>query len=99
MSIAAEAFASAEQFLDSNLDATSCLVLDVQMPGMSGLQLQRQLATAGRRIPVVFITAYDNEAVRRQAIAAGAVVFLTKPFSEGELLAGLDTALNESTHR
>jgi FixJ family two-component response regulator len=97
MGIAAKAFASAEEFLGADVEAASCLVLDVQMPGMTGLQLQTQLAASGRRIPIVFITAYDNEAVRRQATAARAVVFLTKPFSDRELLDGLDTALNDAS--
>jgi FixJ family two-component response regulator len=94
MGIAAEAFPSAEAFLGSNVEETSCLVLDVQMPGMTGLQLQRQLAASGRRVPIVFITAFNNDRVRREALEAGAVVFLTKPFSENDLLAGLESALN-----
>ena len=94
MGFSAVAFASADQFLRSDACATaSCLVLDVQMPGMDGLRLQRHLATAGRQIPIVFITAYPDERVRTQALASGAVCFLTKPFSEEELLDGLQSAL------
>src|ERR1700682_6761426 len=72
------AFASAEEFLDSDsVESTSCLVLDVQMPGMGGLRLQSHLASAGRHIPIVFITAYSDEAARAKALTAGAGGFLT----------------------
>ena len=88
------AFASAEEFLDSDsVERTSCLVLDVQMPGMGGLRLQSHLASAGRHIPIVFVTGYPDEGVRTKALASGAVCFLTKPFAEGELLDGLRSAL------
>ena len=92
------AFASAEEFLDSDSVArTSCLVLDVQMPGMGGLRLQSQLASAGRHIPIVFVTGYPDEGVRTKALASGAVCFLTKPFAEGDLLDGLRSALTSTS--
>ena len=89
-----EVFASGEEFLCfGSLHITSCLVLDVQMPGMNGLQLQSHLAAAGYRIPIVFITAYADEEIRDQALEAGAVAFLTKPFGEEALLRGIRSAL------
>lgn len=92
-----EVFASGEEFLLSgSLRITSCLVLDVQMPGMSGLQLQRHLAAAGYRIPIIFITAYPDERTRAQALEAGAVDFLNKPFGEQDLLSGIRSALRLS---
>ena len=92
------AFASAEEFLDSDsVESTSCLVLDVQMPGMGGLRLQSQLASAGRHIPIVFVTGYPDEGVRTKALASGAVCFLTKPFAEGDLLDGLRSALTSTS--
>jgi FixJ family two-component response regulator len=92
------AFASAEEFLDSDsVGRTSCLVLDVQMPGMGGLRLQSHLASAGRHIPIVFVTGYPDEGVRTKALASGAVCFLTKPFAEGDLLDGLRSALTSTS--
>jgi FixJ family two-component response regulator len=94
MGFTALAFSSAEEFLRSgDAERTSCLVVDVQMPGMGGLKLQSHLAAAGRRIPIVFITAYSDEAVRATALNAGAVCFLSKPFNERDLLKGLRSAL------
>jgi FixJ family two-component response regulator len=84
----AEAFLSATQARD-----TACLILDVRMPGMSGLELQRQLGAASRRIPIIFITAHADDDARAQALAAGAVDFLYKPFREEELLNAIDAAL------
>ncbi|HXO50924.1 MAG TPA: response regulator, partial [Mycobacterium sp.] len=70
------AFASAEEFLDSDsVESTSCLVLDVQMPGMGGLRLQSHLASDGRHIPIVFVTGYPDEGVRTKALASGTVCF------------------------
>jgi FixJ family two-component response regulator len=90
----AAAYESAEHFLTSGyLLDTSCLIIDVQMPGMDGLELQRELAAGGHHIPIIFITAYDNKASRRQAMQAGAVAFLGKPFSDGHLLETVQTAL------
>ena len=89
-----EVFASGEEFLRfGNLSITSCLVLDVQMPGMNGLQLQSHLAAAGYRIPIILITAYPDERTRARALEAGAVAFLTKPFGEEALLKGIRSAL------
>ena len=83
----AATFESAEGFLKSGqLHDTSCLIADVRMPGMNGLQLQSQLAAAGCRIPIIFITAYDDKESLRRAMQAGAVAFLGKPFSGEQLL-------------
>ncbi len=90
----AAAFESAESFLHSGqLHDTLCLLVDVQMPGMNGLQLQSELAAAGFGIPIVFITAYENKDTRRQAMQAGAVAFLGKPFNDEELLQAVRLAL------
>ena len=89
-----EMFTSGEEFLHLGpLQETSCLVLDVQMPGMSGLQLQSQLAAAGHRIPIIFVAAYPDERIRTLALRAGAVEFLYKPFSVEALLSAIDLAL------
>ena len=94
MGLAAVAFDSAEAFLESgSMDEVSCLVLDVQMPGMDGLRLQSHLATMGRHIPIVFVTGYSDESARIRALESGAICFLTKPFSERDLLNGLHSAL------
>ena len=90
----AQAFSSAEEFLDSDLIAqTSCLLLDVAMPGMTGPDLQQELTNRRREIPIVFITAHRDETIRPRLIAQGAVECLFKPFSETDLLAALNTAL------
>ena len=87
-------FESAETFLKSGqLNDTSCLVVDVQMQGMNGLQLQSHLATEGSSIPIIFISAYRNNESRRQAMHAGAVAFLDKPFSDEQLLKSIRSAL------
>ena len=75
---------------------TRGLVLDVRMPGMSGPELQRQLAAVNSHISIVFITAHEDEAQRAQALEAGAVAFLHKPFYEEELLNAIDAALKDS---
>jgi FixJ family two-component response regulator len=88
------AFASAEEFLASDsIDRTGCLVLDVAMPGMSGPGLQQELARRGYRIPIVFITAYEQEGVRQLVLERGAVAYLLKPFSDTALLGAVKTAL------
>jgi FixJ family two-component response regulator len=88
-------FESAERFLDSGcLAETSCLITDLQMPGLSGLDLQSQLIAEGQHIPVIFVTAFPEERSRRRAMNAGAVGFLSKPFDEGSLIDCLHTALN-----
>jgi FixJ family two-component response regulator len=91
------AFASAEDFLHAGpLQDTACLIVDVRMPRMSGLELQRQLATTHCPIPLIFITAHGDEVVRAQALRAGAVDFLYKPFSEEVLLRAIQAALQAS---
>ncbi len=83
----AATFESAEDFLKSgHVDDTSCLIVDVQMPGMNGLELQSHLVHAGNRIPIIFITAYDNSDSRRRALQMGAAGFLNKPFDDRQLL-------------
>jgi FixJ family two-component response regulator len=89
-----ETFASAEDFLKADcLQATACLLLDLRLPGISGLELQRQLGAARRRVPVIFITAHGNEADQREALEGGAIDFLRKPFSEEALLKAVHSAL------
>ena len=89
-----QAFASAREFLDSGrVTETSCLLLDVAMPGMSGPELQQELARRGRHIPIVFITGDGDEDVRPRLMEQGAVECLFKPFSEAELLATVSMAL------
>jgi len=91
---AAEAFSSARAFLASDVvSETSCLLLDVAMPGMSGPELQQELIRRRRDIPIVFITAGGDESVRPRLIAEGAVECLFKPFSETALLEALNAAL------
>jgi FixJ family two-component response regulator len=91
---AAETFSSAEAFLASDVVSdTSCLLLDIAMPGMSGPELQQELIRRQQEIPIVFITAHGDEAVRPRLLAHGAVECLLKPFSEPALLAALNTAL------
>jgi FixJ family two-component response regulator len=87
-------FASAHEFLLSDrVQDTACLILDMQMPRMNGLQLQSHLAQAGCRIPIIFITAYPDERARARALQAGAVDVLQKPFSDDVLLNGIRRAL------
>jgi FixJ family two-component response regulator len=91
---AAEAFASAEAFLASDtVGQTSCLILDIAMPGMSGPDLQRELTRRQQKIPVVFITASGDRTIRPRLLAQGAAECLFKPFSETALLDALNTAL------
>ena len=91
----AQGFSSAEAFLNSSeLHDTACLILDVRMPGMSGLDLQRQLVAANSPIPIVFITSHGDDDTRARALEAGAVAFLYKPFREEALLKAIDSALN-----
>ena len=90
----AEVFASAREFLDSDrIDETACLLLDVRMPGMDGLELQRFLNEAQRQIPIIFITAHATENAEQRARKAGAVDFLRKPVNEERLLSAIQTAL------
>jgi FixJ family two-component response regulator len=92
----AAAFESAEDFLGSGyLNDTSCLIVDVRMPGTNGLQLQSQLAASDCRIPIIFITAYDDKESRRRAMQAGAVAFLAKPFRDEQLFQWIRSALRQ----
>ena len=96
----AAAFESAERFLSSlHLKDASCLIVDVRMPGMNGLQLQSQLAAAGCRIPIIFITSSDDKESRQRAMQAGAVAFLGKPFTDEELLQWIRSALRQKENR
>jgi FixJ family two-component response regulator len=91
---AVQAFASAEEFLASDyVDQTSCLILDIAMPGMTGLDLQRELTRRQQQIPIVFITAHRDEDIRPRMLEQGAVECLSKPFSDTALLEALNTAL------
>jgi FixJ family two-component response regulator len=94
-----QTFGSAEEFLDAGLSrAPDCLILDIRMPGMNGLELQRELSAGDQDLPVVFITAHGSDAeVRARAIGAGAVDYLLKPLKEEEVLKAIDTALNART--
>ena len=84
--LSAQSFASAEAFLSSDvLDETVCVITDLKMPGMSGLQLQQELIKRGSRVPVIFISAHRADADRERALGAGAAAFLDKPFDD-ELL-------------
>ena len=90
----AQSFASAEEFLKSGLQQhTACLIADIRMPGMSGLELQAQLIADHYRIPTIFITAHGDEKMRLQAMRAGAVEFLAKPFDDEALLERVRAAL------
>ena len=88
------AFSSAEHFLESSVIAeTTCVITDVQMPGLNGLELQEALQSQGRHIPVILITAYANEKQRTRAMNGGAVGFLSKPFNEEALVSCLTAAI------
>jgi FixJ family two-component response regulator len=87
-------FASAEDFLQSaRVHDTSCLITDVQMPGLNGIELQSLLLARGHRTPIIFVTAFPEERIRARALQAGAVGFLSKPLDEGCLINCLDRAL------
>src|SRR2546422_11629419 len=93
----AEAFASAEEFLDSkSRGETACLILDLRMPGMNGLELQRRLNRNGHRVPIIFLSAHASEEDERSALRAGAVEFLRKPISKEALLSAISAALKRS---
>jgi len=92
----AEVFASAQEFLNSGrLSDTGCLVLDVRMPGMTGLELQEQLIASGWAVPIIFISAHGDEDVRAHAVERGAIDFLQKPFSDQALLGAIARAVGE----
>jgi FixJ family two-component response regulator len=90
-----EAFASAEAFLASpQSERSACLVLDLRMPGMSGLELLRHLAATGSRVPTIVLTAHGDDAARQQSLEAGAVAFLGKPFHSEVLIHAIRTVVN-----
>lgn len=94
--LSAQAFASAEDFLNSGLQhRTACLIADIRMPGMSGLELQAKLNAEHCRIPTIFITAHGDAKMRLQALRAGAVEFLAKPFDDEVLLENVRAALED----
>ena len=87
-------FASAEEYLDSDrLRDTACIISDLQMPGLNGIELQRQLIADGHSTPMIFVTAFPSDQMRRHALDAGAFGFLSKPFDEPSLIACIDKAL------
>lgn len=91
----ARCFGSAEAFLESDLHSrAACLILDIRMPRMSGLELQARLKEQGCNVPIIFITAYDDAEIRAQAMKAGAVEFLAKPFDHQLLLKMLRSSLD-----
>ena len=93
-------FATAQEFRDSlRPDGPSCLVLDVRMPGLSGLELQRDLGVTGDDIPIIFITGHGDIAMSVQAMKAGAIEFLTKPFRDQDLLDAIQAGLDRSRAR
>jgi FixJ family two-component response regulator len=97
LGFAAQAFPSAEEFLVSDdVDRTKCLILDVAMPGMTGPDLQLELQRRGQKLPIIFITANEDDTIRPRLIAQGAVECLFKPFSDTDLLRALHAALPKS---
>ncbi|WP_245285263.1 response regulator transcription factor [Bradyrhizobium sp. WSM3983] len=94
LGFSAHAFASAKEFLSSpRLLETSCLIADVEMPGMSGVELQEYLIANGHNTPMIFITAFPEDRIRERAMRAGAIDFLSKPFDEPRLLECVERAL------
>lgn len=98
--LASRAFGSAREFMDANLpDVPACLVLDVRMPGLSGLDFQQEMARLNIRVPVVFITAHGDIPMSVKAMKAGALEFLTKPFREQDLLDAISLGLGRDRER
>jgi FixJ family two-component response regulator len=94
----AEVFASAEEILGScRLNGTSCLILDVRMPGMSGIELQKRLIATGQKVPIIFITTHADEDERARALERGAIDCLQKPFSDDALLEAIARATGETS--
>ena len=92
-----ETFGSAEDLLGSaRLDDIACLIVDLRLPGMSGVDLQRQLLAAKRELPMVFISAHDDPVAQQQALTAGALAFLRKPFSEKALIDAIRSGLSHA---
>ena len=99
MGLAVETFACGEEFLRSpHLSRTACLVADVHMPGMSGLDLHRHLSARNKSIPTILITAYPNDSVRARALSAGVICYLAKPFSEDDLIKCIHSAIADAGH-
>jgi FixJ family two-component response regulator len=93
-------FPSAEEFLRSGrLAEASCLITDVRMPGMDGIELQRRIRSDRPELPVIFITGHYDDHVKRKAVEGGAFAFLSKPFDPGDLLATVDRAVSKCRHR
>ena len=89
-----ETFGSAEDFLErGNLDTTACAILDMRLPGLDGFELQRRLITRPRRIPIVFVSAHEDAVVRANALRAGAIAYLKKPFDNSTLLDAVHRAV------
>ena len=100
MGFIAETFPRAEDFLKSaRLNSTSCLITDVRMPGITGLELCERLVNSGNIIPTIMITAYPDEKDRTRALAAGVICYLAKPFDEADLVACLHSALETQGKR
>jgi FixJ family two-component response regulator len=92
-------FCSADEYLESDcLGRTTCLITDLHLPGMSGIDLQERLARTGCRTPIIFMTAYFDEKTRARALAAGAIGFLQKPFYDRALIGCLEKALKQNTN-
>jgi FixJ family two-component response regulator len=97
MGFIAKAFAHAESFLQSDsIVGTACLITDVRMPGMTGIELHERLVGSGNAIPTILVTAFPNDRDRAHAIQSGITCYLTKPFSEDELLEGIRVALKDN---
>jgi len=98
--LTAQLFESAQEFLNAHKpDVVSCLILDVRLPGISGLDLQRQLHAANVKIPIIFITAHGDIPMSVRAMKAGAIEFLTKPFRDQDLLDAIQAALKQDRER
>ena len=92
-----ETFGSAEDILGSaRLDDIACLIVDLRLPGMSGVDLQRQLLAAKRELPMIFISAHDDPVAQQQALTAGALAFLRKPFSEKSLIDAIRSGISHA---
>jgi FixJ family two-component response regulator len=91
---ATETYSCAEDYLrNGRSNGTACVITDLQMPGLSGIDLQMQMAARGARIPVIIVTGFPSDSIRRRALDAGVSAFLTKPLDESKLIACLDKAL------
>jgi FixJ family two-component response regulator len=94
----AETFGSAEEFLGSEqVGVTACLITDMQMPGLSGVELQGRLLSGGHRMPMIFVSAFPDERLERQALQRGAIAYLRKPFREDRLIEHIDAALRSGS--